>query len=67
MAWSDYVTWFGEVQISDPACLSRATEGTSAQIDVFHSALVAGKTAGGPRGARAREAVAARSNGISSS
>ena len=52
MAWSDFVNWFGEVQISDPACLSRATEGDSAQIDVFHSALVAGKTAGGPRGAR---------------
>jgi hypothetical protein len=52
MAWNDFVVWFGEVQISDPVCLQHATEGDTAQVDVFHSAMVAGKTAGGPRGGR---------------
>ena len=48
MCWSDFVTWFGDVQATDPTGLSRITEGNMAQVDVFHSALVARKTAGGP-------------------
>jgi hypothetical protein len=52
MAWNVFVVWFGEVQISDPAFLQHVTEGNTAQVDVFHSALVAGKTAGGPRDGR---------------
>jgi len=51
MSWEDFTAWFGDVQITDPTGAALATEGDLAQIDVYHSALVAGKTAGGPRGA----------------
>jgi hypothetical protein len=50
MTWQDYVTWFDAVQTCDPTALSRLTEGNTAQVDIFHSALVAGQTAGGPIG-----------------
>jgi len=49
MSWEDFTTWFGDVQITDPTGLALATEGDLAQIDVYHSALVSLKTAGGPK------------------
>jgi len=49
MSWEDFTTWFGDVQITDPTGAALATEGDNAQIDVYHSALVQCKTAGGPR------------------
>ena len=50
MSWEDFTTWFSEVQICDPTGLVKCTEGETAQTDVFHSALVANKSAGGPKG-----------------
>ena len=51
MCWSDFATWFGDVQVTDPTGLALFTEGNTAQVDVFHAALVARKTAGGPKSA----------------
>jgi len=51
MSWEDFVIWFGDVQINDPTGLAVCTEGDTAQVDVFHSGLIARKTAGGSRGA----------------
>ncbi len=38
------------MQTCDPAALSALTEGNTAQVDIFYSALVAGQTARGPIG-----------------
>lgn len=50
MSWEDFDTWFSEVQICNPTGLVHCSEGETAQADVFHSALVGGKSAGGPKG-----------------
>ncbi len=47
LQWSDFVMWFGEIELCDPTILSKFAEDDSCRCDVFSSHWVAGKTAGG--------------------